>query len=286
MSVLKVLIFVAIFTVVQCEVNKSLLKSIISHLEEEGFLDKTFSEELKDKTILEEKFNQTSIENLKKIFEKDVRSKMKQDDDVDCIMDNFRNYRILEFFLKGLTYSSVKKIKTVKNFAVESAITTRDLIAEMRKICFKTEVFGKKFEKMFNDNQRDIPKHNETVKKCLVKYYVEKGAFDAKQFGLKYEDAKNCDGIEKNLQETFDVEFEKTSNQTFYGLPSDSVNKCVNKRFDDEKSLLRITSFDLITKFKLEDAMIQKLKENFIEIEANQIKILFECLDELKNLKK
>lgn len=280
----RVLVLLACLAIVNCEVNKSLLKSIISHLEEENYLAENFSSNINDNALRNEKFNQTSIENLRRIFEKDVASKLEDGDDGDCIMENFRNYKVFNIFLKGLTFSSIKKSRNVRNFASESSFTTRDLITTLRKVCDKQEYFGKKFDAILKANQKEIPNYNKSVLKCLVKFYVEKEALDAQKFGLEYKDAENCEAIEKNLNDVLSRDPAGGKNQTFYGLSAVSVENCANKKYENEKILLKTTSFDLITKFTLDNNMMRILKEDYIEVMTNQIKFLMECLGEMKKL--
>lgn len=221
------------------------------------------------------------IRNLTEVYENDIMARLKMEDDMDCIMEIFRSHNVSDIYLKGLAFHA-KNLTNVSDYKKEALETTNDILKAVQTICTADERFGK----MFNDS---LESHRENVEQivdpstqlCLKKYYFEKKIIDPVEFNIDVStiNATGCTDIVNELDTAIALDIDESL--TFYGLPSVEVQKCSNKKFVDEKVVLRLTSFEVAVRLSLSESQEIKLRSEYIKWMTANVRFLLDCLETL-----
>lgn len=225
------------------------------------------------------------VEANKEAFDHDIMARLKAEDDQNCILENFNNFKIHNLYLKGKMYFDFRKT-SIKNFTKEASETTSDVLKTIQKICTAAEKFGEEFDKSIEESKKLKEKAtNQPIQECLKKYFFEKNILSAEEFKVNVTaiNAEDCDEVIEELDSPPTFDTDPTS--LFYALPSNKVQKCINNNIEGDNILLKLTSFGVALYMDLDDELTDKLRERYIDINTTNLRFLLKCLEEILIIK-
>lgn len=223
------------------------------------------------------------MRNITITFNNDIITQLQVEDNKTCINELFKQYRIFDVYLKGLLYHSFN-LTRVADFVKEASETTNDILQAMKSLCSAEERYGKIFNESLDsrhENVDDIVDSSTLL--CVKKYYIDNLIIDPCEFNIDVPaiHASNCEEIVKELDDSASHGLGIDETSTLYGLPSVEVQNCNNKKFIDEKVLLKLASFDVATKLDLTEVQESKLRNDYVKWMTANVRFLLECIEKL-----
>lgn len=223
------------------------------------------------------------MDSLKSNFVSDAAAQLKNLDEKDCALKLFEQYKVIDFYLKGLAYHSLGLI-SVKNFENEAFESTRDTLAAAVAICSADEKYGKAFDEAVNPRKSgDVSLFDDSSQRCIEKYYLDRGILNASDFNVFVSsiNATNCEEIYKNLDDSAKLGISVDDRLTMYGLSSLKAQECSNQQFIEQKVLLRLTSFEVAIRLSKSQETLRKLRQDYIYWSTANLRFVFTCLAKL-----
>lgn len=216
-------------------------------------------------------------------FNNSITTQLQKDDNKTCIHDLLIQHRIFDFYLKGLVYHTFN-LTLVLDFYKEASETTSDILKAIQSLCTAEERYGKIFDESLiarNENIHDIV--DSSTQLCVKKYYLENKILDPSEYNIDVSaiHATNCEEIVMELDDVASHGLDIEKDSTLYGLPSVDVQKCNNRKFVDEKVLLKLASFNVAIRLDLSKEQEKNLKSDYINWMTANVRFLLKCLERL-----
>lgn len=225
------------------------------------------------------------IKKNKEIFNRDLMTSLKAEDDQNCILGKFDDFKIHDLYLKGRIYYDYKKT-AISNFTNEVSLTTSDLMTIIKGICTARNKFGAEFDSSIQTRETLKDRTaNGPFQECMKKYFFEKQILNAEEFNVDVSkiNAVDCEEIIDELESPTVLDTDPSA--LFYGLPSLKSQKCIHENIEREKIVLKMSSFGVALFMELNDELIRKLRERYIDVSTNNLTFMLKCLEEILYVK-
>lgn len=252
---------------------------VVKYLKEKKLLSSTFASDLK---IEPEGECDNVVDDLKTAFDRDVLARFQAESDQNCVLELFENYKISDFYLKGFVHHSLG-LSPVSDFKNEAFESTRDTLKAVLAICSADEKYGRMFDEAlkYRGSSKDLI-IDDSSQQCVKKYYFDNKILNAEDFNVDLASINDeCKEIYKNLDDASLQGLEVDENLTMYGLSSTEVQRCSNKRFVEEKVLLKLNSFEVAIKLDQTKENLNKLRSDYVQWNTVNLRFLLGCLVKL-----
>ncbi|KAG5680369.1 hypothetical protein PVAND_009878 [Polypedilum vanderplanki] len=208
------------------------------------------------------------LEEMKGNFINSLREaakKFTKDDNVECIVENFKQFKVYESFFKFFTNSE----NVLSNF--EDSDFKKELEVPIRiaaNMCNSDEIYGNFFDEIKVENSL-------LIEPCEIKYLVEKGFLIA-NFSDELTDCeeKKTLFIHRMSQRNFSQFY--TFVNCFTSSKTD-IEKCFYTNIHDKELPLQIKAIDYSLTLRSKNFDIDRIKEKYIQLMKNVDQIAFAC---------
>lgn len=191
-----------------------------------------------------------------------------------CAVNVVKQYRIADFYLKGLT-NHLRGLIDAKAFK-ESVFETKKDLSGVQGICMSNDQF-KSFFNSVKGELKSRTKSDLQTSLCMQKYFVDSKIIDPTEFKIdaRYKYAANCGEIVKSLEENL---LDNFGRELIFGMSGDEVWKCVKQKSADEKWNARMEAFNFIATLDISDEKRDEIQLKHFEFIRLKSRAPFDCI--------
>lgn len=218
----------------------------------------------------------TFINNFTVNFTNDVMARLKAEDDQICILKAVKNYKIIDFFLKGLAEDLRSNFTAEETYGEIIQTYKANYIEACKFLCLSDAKWESLFNYEFSHDKQNAKTENSNVKLCKQKYFIEKKFINPADYGIDVAliNATDCNSVVKEIEREHQVnnEFQNDIDSVF--IKSD---KCIRHKIADEKIFLKFDSFKVVAHFELTSNQKNTLRMKYSDNKKAMARLLLEC---------
>jgi len=205
-------------------------------------------------------------------FNNDLLARQTAEDNHTCIQQQFDDYRVANWHLKGLSYTL-----GAGSFAVDASESKRKILNAVKSICTANENYGKEFDELSKPTGRSLHAIGDA---CFLQYFLAEKIVDAAELDINLTsvDTKHCVRTE-SISEYRDYQLYNldTADLFMFGMPASLIQKCFIDKKDDERIALKIASCRVFRTYKLSQENMLKLRDKYVGWKTAESYFLLDC---------
>lgn len=218
-----------------------------------------------------------SIKNVTGEFFKEVEAVIEPDFNQTCILDAFKEFKIVNLYLKGLKIHLTQETDKIEfNENVKTSI--RKFLQMFLYRCNIADELDTVFDDpKFVQQQKMRESH---LTQCQRVYLIEKKIIDSAEFNIDLSSLKvsNCNAIIADLERAT-KSIETAESEEIFGMKDDSARLCAHQKSLTNNWVLKKISFQIIATFELTKKQREELRMKFIEWEKSMTTSFLRCYE-------
>lgn len=215
------------------------------------------------------------IKNYTSGFIDEVKSIFEPDYNKTCILDSYKEFKIIDLYLKGL-----KVHLTTKSNQLEFDENVRNSIRKFMQMFLYRCNIADELDTVFDDPKfADQQKMSEShLTKCQTVYLIEKKIIDPVEFNIDTSSIKvsKCNEIVADLERAV-KSIETAESEEIFGMKDDTARLCAHKKSIANNWVLKKISFQIIATFELKKEQRDELRAKYVEWEKMMTAEFLQC---------
>lgn len=216
-------------------------------------------------------------------FTSNIMQRLIAQDDQTCILNTFAQYRIHEVYLKGLVSHLFNGKPNNDEYEDDVDESIDALLKAVKVLCVANTKYSKEFDEGYESHKQNNNSNDFDAELCVRKYMFDNKIIDPADYNVSpVVDVTDCEKIIEGLEDSFKIRDDETQKpNTFFGLSATKAQDCTRRKFEEEKILQKIQSFNVIVHLGLTEAQVRQLRVKYVSWMTSSVRFLLECVKEI-----
>lgn len=216
-------------------------------------------------------------------FTSNIMARLVAEDDQTCILRTFDQYHINDVYLKGLIRHLYNDKLNNDEYEDDVDESVEALLKAVKVLCVAGNKYAKEFDESIESHKQNNNTNDFDAELCARKYMFDKRIIDPAEYNVSpIVNVTDCEKVYEGLEDSFSIHDDETQKpNTFFGLSATKAQDCTRQKFEKEKLLQKIFSFNVIVHFDLTNDQVKALRTKYVSWMSSSVRFLLECIKEI-----